>query len=366
MNIIYDFQAFSFQEYGGISNYFFQLIKNISKNEKDNIDIIIRYSNNNYFEELGYSEILKFFPGWRFKGRNEIIKRLNQRNFSQNIKKYKKIDLFHPTYYDPYFLNILPDIPFVLTIHDMTHELFPGSFSKLDKTIRNKNILAGRAKRIIAMSESTKRDIVRILKIPETKIDVIYHASSISQSKQKKPSTRLPDKYLLYVGKRNTYKNFSFFLKAVNTIKEKINIVCAGGGKFNSSELTLIKDLELSNRLTQIDVSDDELAYLYSNAFAFIFPSLYEGFGIPILEAFACGCPAVLSARSAFPEIAEDAALFFNPESTESFKKVVERLLNNQSLSDSLISLGYKRLKNFSWEKTAAKTVELYNQALNN
>ena len=366
MNIIYDFQAFSFQEYGGISNYFYQLLSNISKIEENNVDIIIRYSNNNYLEELGYPDIVKIFPGSRFKGRNEIIKRLNQRYFRKSIKKNKKIYLFHPTYYDPYFLKIIPDIPFVLTIHDMTHELYPGSFSRFDYTIRNKKILAGKAERIIAMSESTKRDIIRILKIPETKIDVIYHACSISKSNQKKPSANVPEKYLLYVGKRNTYKNFPFFLKAVSTIKEKINIVCAGGGKFNSSELNLIKDLELSDRAIQINVSDEELSYLYSNATAFIFPSLYEGFGIPILEAFSCGCLAVLSERSSFPEIAEDAALFFNPESTESFKNVIEELLNNRQLSDSLINLGYYRLQNFSWEKTAEKTIEVYHKVLNN
>lgn len=365
MNIVYDFQAFSFQEYGGISNYFFQLMNHIKKNEKYSVDLIIKYSNNNYLYNLDNAEIIKFFPSWRFKGRNEIIKRLNQIYFNKNIKDIRKIDLFHPTYYDPYFLNFLPDIPFIITIHDMTHELFPESFNKLDKTIHNKKILADKAKRIIAVSEATKRDIIKILKIPESKIDVIYHASSISHSKQKKPLTCLPDKYLLYVGKRNTYKNFSFFLKAVNTIKEKINIVCAGGGKFNTSELRLITDLELSNHITQIDVTDEELSYLYSNALAFIFPSLYEGFGMPILEAFACGCPAVLSKRSSLPEIAEDAALFFDPESAESFKKVLEEFLKNKSLSDKLISLGKERLKCFSWEKTAVETIKLYKEALN-
>jgi glycosyltransferase involved in cell wall biosynthesis len=364
MNIIYDFQAFSFQEFGGISNYYYQLVKNISEKQGNRAEIIIKYSNNYYLDELGYSKTVKFFPEKRFKGRNEIIKRLNQLYFQKKIKLNRNIDLFHPTYYDPYFLKLIPNIPFILTIHDMTHELFPESFSNFDYTIKNKRILAQKAGRIIAISESTKKDIISILKIPENKIDVIYHASSISKLHQMIPSVNLPERYLLFVGKRNTYKNFNFFLEAVCGIKEKINIVCAGGGSFNFSELKLLRDLRLSDRTIQLNVTNAELSYLYSNAVAFVFPSLYEGFGMPVLEAFSCGCPAILSEKSSLPEIAGEAALFFNPQKIESLRKVLEEILVDQKLAESLIALGYQRVKLFSWEKTVQKTIEVYSKVL--
>jgi len=365
MNIVYDFQAFSIQEFGGISNYYYQLVKNISEKKGNDAKIIIKYSNNYYLDELGYYDTVKFFPENRFKGRNEIIKRLNQKYFRKTIKMNRNVDLFHPTYYDPYFLKLIPNIPFVLTIHDMTHELFSKSFSNFDNTEKNKKILAQKAERIIAISESTKKDIVNILKIPETKIDVIYHASSISELTQIKPSVNLPERYLLFVGKRNTYKNFLFFLEAVSSMREKINIVCAGGGKFNFSELQILSKLNLSDRILQLNVTNAELSYLYSNAVAFVFPSLYEGFGMPVLEAFSCGCPAILSETSSLPEIAGESALFFNPHKIESLRKVLEEILEDQKLAESITALGYQRVKIFSWEKTAKKTIEVYNKALN-
>jgi len=116
----------------------------------------------------------------------------------------------------------------------------------------------------------------------------------------------------------------------------------------------------------QINVTNSELSYLYSNAVAFVFPSLYEGFGMPILEAFSCGCPAILSEKSSLPEIAGEAALYFNPQNIESLREALEEILINQKLADSLTSLGSQRIKLFSWEQTVQQTIKTYNKVLNN
>lgn len=235
MNVLFDPQVFSFQEYGGISRYYYELFKQFSQMEGVEPLLLIKYSNNHYLPELDFLHVKRFFPAFRFKGRNEIIKLLNQIYVRSRFSSMPIPQVFHPTYYDPYFLDILGDIPFVLTIYDMSHELYPHLFSQFDFTAENKKKVSAKASRIIAISEHTKNDIIALLKIPASKIDVIPLASTLSHSDAKAPSIPLPDHFILYVGKRNTYKNFLFLLnaiKVISQIKIPLSLICAGGGKF--------------------------------------------------------------------------------------------------------------------------------------
>jgi len=369
MRIIYDGQAFSFQEYGGISRYFFQLLKEFQHKKNTSAELIISYSNNHYIENIEELRISKFFPNFRFKGRNEIIKWLNQSYLKKQIDNIKSAFIFHPTYYNPYFLDILKeDIPFVLTVHDMTHERFPGSFNKFDFSAKQKKMVALRADRIITISEFTKRNIIEILGIPAGKIDVIYHGNSLYPNNNSIKKTVLPKNYVLFVGQRNTYKNFEFFIKALSLLikhDESLYIICAGGRKFSMKEFKLFEQLGIQNNILQMKVSDDVLAQLYSNAQVFVFPSLYEGFGIPVLEAFNCGCPALLSNRSSLPEIGGNAAIYFDPEDEQSLIFSLRKIIGNSDLRNELIKKGYERAKLFSWQITANKTLETYKKIWN-
>jgi glycosyltransferase involved in cell wall biosynthesis len=361
MKVIYDHQAFSFQEYGGISRYFSELIKFFRTKNIIETEILISYSNNQYLSDI--VKVKTFFPWFRFKGRNKIIEYLNRSASVKRLREPKDYTIFHPTYYDPYFLKAIGDIPFILTIHDMAHEHYPGSFSRLDFTAKNKKILASKAARIIAISEFTKKDIIETYNIQESMIDVIYHASSFSLKKKDSVNISLPDDYILFVGKRNTYKNFLFFLRAtqkVLSLKSNYYIVCAGGGRFNKSEAALIDELKLSDKIIQLPVDDNLLACIYSRAKVFVFPSLYEGFGIPVLEAFANGCPAVLSNNTALPEVGGDAALYFNPQNEENLISVLLEVLEKEDLRKDLIEREFKRAELFSWEKTAEMTLNTY------
>jgi glycosyltransferase involved in cell wall biosynthesis len=368
MRIIYDGQAFSFQEYGGISRYFFQLLKEFQYKENISAELIIGYSNNHYLESLEELRINRFSPNFRFKGRNEIIKRLNQSYFKKQIDIISSAFIFHPTYYNPYFLDISDaDIPFVLTVHDMTHERFPGSFNKFDFTAKHKKMVALKAGRIITISEFTKRNIIEILGIPAEKIDVIYHGNSLYPDNNSIKKTVLPENYILFVGQRNTYKNFEFFIKALSLLikhDRSLYIVCAGGRKFSRKEFKLFDKLGIQNNIFQMRVTDDLLAQLYSNAKVFVFPSLYEGFGIPVLEAFNCGCPALLSNRSSLPEIGGDAAIYFDPEDEQSLIYSLRKILENNDLRNELIKKGSERANLFSWQITAKKTLETYKKLL--
>jgi glycosyltransferase involved in cell wall biosynthesis len=339
MNVLFDPQVFSFQEHGGISRYYYQLFKTFLGMEDITPELIIKYSNNRYITNFDNVHIKQFFPAHRFKGRNEIIKLLNRIYVRSSFSRLTGSYVFHPTYYHPYFLDLIGDIPFVLTIYDMAHEHYPRMFSKFDFTFEHKKKVAHKANRIIAISEHTKNDIIALLKIPASKIDVIPLATTLSCAGVKEPSTSLPNQFILYVGKRNTYKNFFFLLQAINELFKKVNnyfLVCAGGGTFTNQEIREIERLHLSKRIVQIHADDALLAYLYSKARAFVYPSLYEGFGIPVLEAFACGCPAIVSNRSSLPEVGGDAAQYFDPENPESLVSALSEVLNSNGLADNM------------------------------
>ncbi|MCX6122930.1 MAG: glycosyltransferase family 1 protein [Ignavibacteriales bacterium] len=363
MNVLFDPQVFSFQEYGGISRYYCELFKQFTLMEGIEPSLIIEYSNSHCLPELHSVEAKHFFPSYRFKGRNEIIKLLNRMYVKRNFHLESRPDVFHPTYYDPYFIDLLGDIPFVLTIYDMSHELYPQLFSKFDFTAENKKKVSAKANRIIAISEHTKKDIVSLLHIPASKIDVIPLATTLSPTSMGNAVFPLPDKYILYVGKRNTYKNFSFLLEAIKTLSQlniMSSLICAGGGKFTMQERKKIHRLQLSDKISQIDIHDNQLEYLYSKAQAFVFPSLYEGFGIPILEAFACGCPVLVSNRSSLPEVGGDAARYFDPESIPSLVERLAEVIEDKTLAEDMRTKGFNRSKLFSWENTALKTIETY------
>lgn len=366
MNVLYDPQVFSFQEYGGISRYYCELLKQFSIMNGVEPSLIIKYSNNHYLSELRLPQIKHFFPERRFKGRNEIIKLLNRIYVRHTIQEISRPDVFHPTYYNPYFLDFIGDIPYVLTIYDMSHELYPTLFSRLDFTAENKKKVSEKANRIIAISEHTKKDIVTLLHVPASKIDVIPLATNLAGTGIGKVDIPLPTRYILFVGKRNTYKNFFFLLdtmKAFSKIDPSCSLICAGGGKFSTKERKYINRLQLADKIIQMNLDDTVSVHLYSNALAFVFPSLYEGFGIPILEAFACGCPVLLSNRSSLPEVGGNAARYFDPESVSSLVEKLTEVIENKALADDMRTNGLNRVKLFSWKNTALKTIETYKKA---
>lgn len=384
MKILFDHQIFTIQSYGGISRYFTQIILNLPNDWS--YEIPVRYSDNEYLRKLSlisghrkaYLAIDQLVPELdltkksilaRFIRKINRVKYIESYNFNKNltIKLLKKqdFDVFHPTYYDDYFLDFLGNKPFVLTIHDMIHELYPEMFNDQRITAK-KAILAKKANHIIAVSENTKKDIVEILGIPDRKITVIHHATEF-KNKDCICDFQTPEKYFLYVGERLNYKNFMFFVYAIRSMLKQnpsLNVICTGD-VFNNNEIQFFKDLDVYDRFRSIKVTDEELMQLYKKAVALILPSYYEGFGIPILEAFAMGCPVVLSNTSSYPEVAGDAAIYFNPKNVKSIENSLRIAINNDGIRDSLKEKGLKRLSHFSWKESAIKTAEVYTNVVN-
>ncbi len=356
--ILYDNQMFTFQRFGGVTRYFADLMYNLPAGEFT-FDIPMRYCENHYLTETygqKYDKI-SFPDNYRIRRR---IYQLANKHISWKAIKFNDYDIFHPTYFNPYFLKSIKrrQKPFVLTIHDMTFERYPQDVLIYDRTIPHKKRLIAEADHIIAVSENTKRDIVELLGTDPSRISVVHHGyRDIVRA-----APQILDRYVLYVGERKGYKNFFPWLSAIRPIfnlDPNLKVVCTGS-MFTTSELKLFKKWNIADRLVHISANDAQMASLYKYALCFVFPSHYEGFGIPILEAFANGCPVCLSNASCFPEVAGDAALFFNPGDAQSMQDTLKELLVSNTLRDELRRKGLQRSKEFSLEKMVERTCDVY------
>lgn len=356
--ILYDHQMFTFQRYGGVTRYFADLMYNLPQGEFT-ADAPMKFCENHYVTETYGNKFDKLpFPK-NYRIRRRIYELANDFVAKKAIKD-GDYDIFHPTYYNPYFLNSLKkrQKPLVLTIHDMTFERFPQEVLVYDKTIQNKRRLVGEADHIIAVSENTKKDIVEILDADPNKISVVYHGyKPIAES-----APQLFDRYILYVGERKGYKNFMPWLTAIRPLFEldkSLKVVCTGGA-FTQAEQSVFAEWGITDRILHIQANDAQMASLYRHALCFVYPSLYEGFGIPILEAFTNGCPVCLSNASCFPEVAADAAIYFNPNDADSMYSTMKELLNSTALREELCTKGTARGKDFSIERMVEQTCNVY------
>lgn len=356
--ILYDNQMFTFQRFGGVTRYFADLMYNLPADEFVS-EMPMRYCENYYVTETYGHKYDKFsFPD-NYRIRRQLYALVNKK-ISKLAIKNNDYDIFHPTYFSPYFLKILKkrQKPFVLTIHDMTFERYPQDVLIYDMTIPHKKRLIAEADHIIAVSENTKKDIIELLGTDSAKISVVHHGyRSVTN-----PAPQLFDKYILYVGERKGYKNFLPWLSAIRPLlarDPKVKIVCTGNA-FSKAELSLFNKWDIADRLVHVSANDAQLASLYKHALCFVFPSLYEGFGIPILEAFNNGCTVCLSEASCFPEVAGDAALYFNPNDAQSMYDALKELLDSATLRDELRHKGLVRGGEFTLERMVEKTCDVY------
>jgi glycosyltransferase involved in cell wall biosynthesis len=367
MKILFDHQIFTLQEYGGISRYFFELIKRFDGiNNTCKVSTI--FSNNSYLNESTHKGVCSFFPKNEFRGKNRIIQYVNQKKSNYDISK-SNFDLFHPTYYNTDFLKHLNNKPFVVTFYDMIQEKFSDKFPefKIDKLIldQKKRILE-KANRVIAISETTKKDIIDIFNISSDKIDVVYLGNSLN-STNIVVERIIEMEYILFVGNRNSYKNFQLYITTISQLLIKYNLyfICAGGGNFTNSEKSLFLSLNIESRIIYKTINNDStLQNYYVHSLFFVFPSLYEGFGLPVLEAFASNTPILLSNGGSLPEIGGDAVEYFNSNDVNSIFNSTEKLINNFERREALKIAGKHRLQKFSWDKMYNETIEVYKKAI--
>lgn len=315
--------------------------------------------------------------------------------FINSIEK-KDIDVIHYPWFDLFF-HTLPNLgktPTIVTIHDVIplkfKQYYPvGIKGKINLYFQKRALK--KVNFIITDSYSSKKDIIELLKVDSKKIKVISLAADeqfkiLPQSRllRIKRKYSLGDKFILYVGDANWVKNLPFLIKSFsNLIKlpnmQDVSLVLVGGvflkrvENINHPELeslkkvnSLIKEDDLEGRVKRVgQISTDELVCFYNLAEIYIQPSIYEGFGLPILEAMSCGVPVICSNGGSLPEVGGDAVVYFDPVNSKQFESIILEVLNNKSLHNKLSKLGLKQAEKFSWEKVAKQTVEVYSNVTN-
>jgi glycosyltransferase involved in cell wall biosynthesis len=361
MRIAYDHQIFAWQEYGGISRYFFEVAKRINKIGGFDVSVVSPFFVNRYLEA---DRSIKIWGRQvsRYPRPQRIAWKLNKALVWWKLHR-EPPDLVHETYYVAQKLSS-SKTPTIVTVYDMIHEKFREMYSSDDATPQMKKAAVGRADHIICISENTRRDLVDILKVDPARTSVIHLAPTALPEKEgeSRPVTDRP--YIAYVGPRAGYKNFSRLIRAFaisEFLRNNFSIACFGGGEFTSVERQEMSDARLiAEQVIHASGGDEMLKPIYRGATAFVYPSLYEGFGIPPLEAMAANCPVVASKTGSVPEVCGEAAEYFDPYQPESIANAIERVVTSTGRRKELIDLGALQIRKYSWDICAQQTAAVY------
>ena len=260
--------------------------------------------------------------------------------------------------------------PLVITVFDMIHELYPKLFPPGDPMFERKRLSVEAADHVICISQSTANDLMRLFNVPERKISVTYlgYSDVFRQWRETDSASTGGRRAVLYVGHRGGYKNFQNALKAYagsSALRSNFDFLAFGGPPFDATERAFIDSLRVRpGSVTWRTGSDEDLARAYREAQALIYPSLYEGFGIPPLEAMASGCPVACSNTSSLPEVVGSAALLFDPSDADAVQDAMERVCTSDQTRRRLVVGGTERAQQFSWTRCAADTVRAYANVL--
>lgn len=360
LNILYDAQIFRQQRYGGISRYFCELAPRVARAEGAAACILAPRHRNAYLRDVRSEVVVGWYsgrtsrPSWPHALAMQATQHFTVARF--------KPDIVHETYFFGPQLQA-PRALRVLTIYDMIHERFPTLFQADNRDAKAKREAALRADHVLCISESTRRDVMNILGLPASKLTVTHLSASLRPTAVDGPSGTKERPYLLYVGERGGYKNFQGLLAAMrgSALLAELQLLCFGGGPLNEDEWAAVDRLGLQRtRITQRGGDDTTLAALYAGALCFVYPSLYEGFGIPPLEAMQCGCPVACSNTSSIPEVVGEACVYFDPAQPDSIRHALEQVVGSETLRAELRARGHRQAQNYSWDRCAETTLKVY------
>jgi len=353
----------------GIGRYTAELIEHLAKQDTEHEYVL--FMRKDAFEkfECPNARFKKVLADFRHYSLGEQVGFLR-------VLERENLDLMHFTHFNaPVFYNK----PYIVTIHDLTLSFFPGkkmthflhrlAYHTVIRSVTKK------AKRIIAVSKHTKKDLMETLKVPEDKITVIYNGVSVKfggVNPTKRPELNsklgLSKPFFLYTGVWRDHKNLVGLIKAFSAFNEEMGrqyeLVITGSHNPTYHEVPdAIKTLGAGDYIHLVGlVSDQDVYALYLNALAYVFPSFYEGFGLPPLEAMQCGTPTLVSNVSAIPEVCgEGNSLYFDPYSIDDMKAKMTEFVKDATLRQRLVDRGIERVKFFSWEKMVTQVLEVYN-----
>lgn len=365
IDVLIDGCVYGWQAHGGIKRCFDEMIWRVAKNEKD-----IRFT-------IVLPERIRSLPpkadnvrhlmNWR-EGMAGVVQRMVNRCRVASLNA----PVFHSTYYT---LPFDPGMKSVVTVHDFIHERYSGAMRHGHMRPIQKLEVLRRADRVVAVSEQTKADAMRYAGIPPERICTIYHGPTYPPL----PTEQVPERvsafkkkyglsrgYWLYVGRRELYKNFDMLLNAWagSPHLHRANDLVAIGAAANleSRQFAHLVEHGLEERIHILDdCPEDDLWAAYAGALGLVYPSLCEGFGIPLLEAMAIGCPIVVSDIPVFREVAHGAAQFFDPHSKGHLIQAMTQIMD-VAIRSSLIEKGKARVRRFSWDESARRLAEVYRE----
>ncbi len=361
MRILYDHQVFSLQDTGGISRYHFELAKALQALPGTQMEILMG-GNAAVLPFTGLRRPNTRVSSWKTQTKPDYARyAMNEVLLSLVAPLRGLFDIYHPT------LNrLMPTVRhrrIVVTQHDCTHERFPDLFRNTDAFIRVKRHILSKADAIVCVSESSRRDLLHFYDVDEAKALVVHHGFSPLQESHRPATVAQDGPYLLYVGSRTEYKNYALLIRAfaLSSLASHYRLVAVGGGPGSNEEQSTIAQLGLADQVRLIpSASDPALAGLYRNASLLVYPSRYEGFGFPPLEAMSLGCPVLANHTSSLPEICGDAAFYFHSQDASELAQVLVATLGDSEGLEQKRQAGYERVRRYTWASTARRTLEIY------
>ncbi|OBK43404.1 glycosyltransferase family 1 protein [Mycobacterium sp. 1081908.1] len=361
MKVAFDHQIFAQQRYGGVSRYFFELASRLPSDTVSDVSIIAPLYINSYLAvEPARATVRGRYVPYTSKSIARVVDVVNR--FAVPVA-WRGIDpdIVHETYFAT--KPVGKGRRRVVTVYDMIYELFADEFPDAEQVTAAKRAAVDRADHVICISETTRRDLVRLLGVDPARTSVVHLGYSMTtETGMTEADGGKPRSTLLYVGHRRGYKNFTTVLRAYasSAVLRDFELIAFGGNPPLPEEEEELARLGIAGRVRFESGSDGELAARYREAAAFVYPSRYEGFGIPPLEAMSHGCPVVCSNAGSIPEVVGDAGLYFEPDDVEQLRATLERVATTEGLQTELRTRGYARLTAFSWEKCATETARIY------
>jgi len=370
LRILYDHQLFSLQNAGGASRYHYELARYLGSVADARVELVLGFSGTAFpFKGLASERIsVTQIESKKPPGASRYI--LNETLGNGLALLRGKFDIYHPTLYRR--MPLVRSRRVVVTHHDCVHERFPELFRNPGRVMRAKRNSFAAADAVICVSESSRKDLVKFYGVDEKKLHVIHHGLS-KLDRDPAVAERFhgerPRPYVLYVGSRASYKNFGSLLKAFARCKlqETFDLVAVGGGALREGEQVAAQELGIEKALHVYPVGDDALlAEAYAKAELFVYPSLWEGFGFPPLEAMSLGCPVLVSNCSSLPEVCRDGAAYFDPSDPDALARSLAESVSLKSSSSRVIARGKEIAAGYDWRRCGQLTLDLYRACLGN
>lgn len=361
MRVALDEQIFAIQRHGGISRLFYEQARQFVQDSDLGVSlepVSAPVVNEYLLEDQAVAGALRVHKaGGPYSALSRFLTRTRHR---------APVDVSHTTFYLPRGMGDYPQSRHVITVYDMIPELLPATRRRLDFLTLKRSYIS-RADHIVCISESTRNDLFRLypdLHVPTT---IAYPGVSPRFAPGVEPLSNLPTRYVLHVGKRSSYKDGATLIQAFSLVAASFpdfSLLLVGGGSLSREELSLVHEKGLSKRIVQLDLGDAQMPAAYANATVTVVPSRYEGFGLPVVEALACGSPLLLAHTSSLPEVGGDAAAYFPPGDVHALAGELGRLLKDTEARSQMASKGLARAKQFTWKSFAQSNVAAYESAL--